>query len=332
MSKTVARERNPTSEGKQALSPTSMRIISSRVGPIFPIPGGKHPGRWLWARTVTEAGEFPRLVQEFQGGEGQHGGGEAPVEEVVTKIEFEDERPVFDGRGYGAREAVGVEVEEGEVRKEAEFGGEGPGYVGVVEVNAGHGLDVGILGGRGTEDAGVGADIRAEPVASEVEGVGCHGLLPCLEGYVGVSEARARESQSVNSRPKVTIDGHEDVPENDEDALLKAVSNQPVSVAIDVRGQDFQFYSEGVFTGECGTELNHCVAAVGYGTTLDGTKYRTVKNCWAEEWGEKGYIRMQRGVSAEEGLCGIAMEASYPIKNSSTNPSADDEYSMKDEL
>jgi KDEL-tailed cysteine endopeptidase len=44
--------------------------------------------------------------------------------------------------------------------------------------------------------------------------------------------------------PAVSIDGHETVPANDEDALLKAVANQPVSVAIDAGGSDFQFYSE----------------------------------------------------------------------------------------
>lgn len=44
--------------------------------------------------------------------------------------------------------------------------------------------------------------------------------------------------------PVVSIDGHETVPANDEDALLKAVANQPVSVAIDAGGQDLQFYSE----------------------------------------------------------------------------------------
>ncbi|KAI3863447.1 hypothetical protein MKX03_005912, partial [Papaver bracteatum] len=68
----------------------------------------------------------------------------------------------------------------------------------------------------------------------------------------------------------------------------------------------------GVFTGECGTELDHGVAVEGYGTTVDGTKYWIVKN----SWGEKGYIHMARGVKAKEGLCGIAMEASYPIKTS----------------
>ncbi|KAL4634237.1 hypothetical protein ACB092_04G185400 [Castanea dentata] len=127
------------------------------------------------------------------------------------------------------------------------------------------------------------------------------------------------DTSKVNS-PSVSIDGHEHVPANDEDALLKAVANQPVSVAIDAGGSDFQFYSEGVFNGKCGTELDHGVAIVGYGTTLDGTKYWIVKNSWGPKWGEKGYIRMERGISDKEGLCGIAMEASYPIKNSSTNP------------
>ncbi|KAH1246135.1 hypothetical protein AAZX31_06G166800 [Glycine max] len=129
----------------------------------------------------------------------------------------------------------------------------------------------------------------------------------------------------------VSIDGHENVPGNDENALLKAVANQPVSVAIDAGGSDFQFYSEGVFTGDCSTELNHGVAIVGYGATVDGTSYWIVRNSWGPEWGELGYIRMQRNISKKEGLCGIAMLASYPIKNSSNNPTGPSS-SPKDEL
>lgn len=48
--------------------------------------------------------------------------------------------------------------------------------------------------------------------------------------------------------PAVSIDGHEVVPVNNEDALLKAAANQPISVAIDAGGSDFQFYSEVKFT------------------------------------------------------------------------------------
>lgn len=50
-------------------------------------------------------------------------------------------------------------------------------------------------------------------------------------------------SLQMNS-PIVSIDGHENVPANNENALLKAAANQPVSVAIDAGGSDFQFYSE----------------------------------------------------------------------------------------
>ncbi|KAJ4702625.1 putative Cysteine protease [Melia azedarach] len=112
--------------------------------------------------------------------------------------------------------------------------------------------------------------------------------------------------------PAAKITGYEDVPANNEAALLNAVANQPVSVAIEASGSDFQFYSGGVFTGQCGTELDHGVTAVGYGTTDDGTKYWLVKNSWGTSWGENGYIRMQRDIGAKEGLCGIAMQASYP--------------------
>lgn len=141
------------------------------------------------------------------------------------------------------------------------------------------------------------------------------------------------DSSKLNG-PVVIIDDYEMVPEKDEKALMKAVANQPVSIAIDAGGKDFQLYSEGVFTGDCSTELNHGVAIVGYGATLDGAKYWIVKNSWGEEWGEKGYIRMQRDIDAEEGLCGLTMEASYPVKLHSNNirkPSSESK-GAKDEL
>nr|BAC75924.1 cysteine protease-2 [Helianthus annuus] len=157
------------------------------------------------------------------------------------------------------------------------------------------------------------------------------GGLTREDAYPYAAEDGKCDSNKMNS-PVVSIDGHEDVPKNDEQSLMKAVANQPVAVAIDAGSSDFQFYSEGVFTGKCGTQLDHGVAAVGYGTTLDGTKYWIVRNSWGSEWGEKGYIRMERGISDKRGLCGIAMEASYPIKNSSNNPKSSPTSSLKDEL
>ncbi|ESQ46395.1 hypothetical protein EUTSA_v10000553mg [Eutrema salsugineum] len=111
----------------------------------------------------------------------------------------------------------------------------------------------------------------------------------------------------------VTICGYEDVPVNDEQSLVKALAHQPVSVAIEASGRDFQFYKGGVFNGRCGTDLDHGVAAVGYGSSK-GSDYVIVKNSWGPRWGEKGFIRMKRKTGKPEGLCGINKMASYPTK------------------
>ncbi|XP_057806657.1 cysteine proteinase mucunain-like [Salvia miltiorrhiza] len=110
----------------------------------------------------------------------------------------------------------------------------------------------------------------------------------------------------------VSIDGYEDVPKN-EKALQKAVAHQPVSVAIEASGRALQLYSSGVFSGGCGTELDHGVVVVGYGTER-GQDYWIVRNSWGTSWGEDGYFRLQRNVAAPNGKCGIAMIASYPTK------------------
>jgi hypothetical protein len=109
-----------------------------------------------------------------------------------------------------------------------------------------------------------------------------------------------------------SIKGYEDVPANDEASLRKAVANQPVSVAVDGGDSHFRFYKGGVLSGACGTELDHGIAAVGYGVASDGTKYWVMKNSWGTSWGEAGYIRMERDIADEEGLCGLAMQPSYP--------------------
>lgn len=106
----------------------------------------------------------------------------------------------------------------------------------------------------------------------------------------------------------VTISGYKDIAASDEAGLLNAVGTVgPVSVAIEADQIGFQFYSSGVFSGTCGTNLDHGVLAVGYGTA--GTQdYWIVKNSWGASWGESGYIRMIRN----KNQCGIALSASYP--------------------
>lgn len=126
-----------------------------------------------------------------------------------------------------------------------------------------------------------------------------------------------------HDRPAVTIDGHEDVPENDHDALKKAVANQPVSVGI-CASQALQFYSSGIVTDKsCCQQLNHGVLVVGYKDANESNDQQgswIVKNSWGSGWGESGFFRLSQESSKPAGACGIYQAASYPVKGSTSNP------------
>lgn len=116
--------------------------------------------------------------------------------------------------------------------------------------------------------------------------------------------------------PVAHISGYQDVQPNNETALMAAVAQQPVSVAVEADGLDWQFYSSGIVTDACGTNLDHGVLVVGYGTdyTTNPQAYWKVKNSWGASWGEEGYIRLGRGAAfAPHGECGILMDPSYPV-------------------
>jgi C1A family cysteine protease len=117
-----------------------------------------------------------------------------------------------------------------------------------------------------------------------------------------------------NGKPvAATISGFKDVPVNSETALMTAIVQQPVSVAVEADQNVFQFYSSGVMDSACGTQLDHGVLAVGYGT-LGGKDYYLVKNSWGADWGLQGYILLARGAKFNpSGQCGIQMAASYPV-------------------
>ncbi|GKV36836.1 hypothetical protein SLEP1_g44927 [Rubroshorea leprosula] len=155
---------------------------------------------------------------------------------------------------------------------------------------------------------------------------GCKGgwMTTAFE-YIGDNQGIASEEsypyeemdgtcQAESATAAASISGFEEVTPNDEEALLKAVSTQPVSIALEASGYYFKNYESGVLTaGECGNKLDHAVTIVGYGTTEDGTKYWLIRNSWGETWGESGYIRIQRDAGVSGGLCGLAMKPSYPV-------------------
>jgi cathepsin L len=105
-----------------------------------------------------------------------------------------------------------------------------------------------------------------------------------------------------------------DVTPKDQIALAAAVSKQPVTIAIEADTRYFQSYSGGILDSTtCGTELDHAVEIIGYGTE-NGVDYWNVRNSWGPSWGESGYFRIKKTSSTNDiGICGVAAEPSFLV-------------------
>ena len=96
-------------------------------------------------------------------------------------------------------------------------------------------------------------------------------------------------------------------------ALKAAIAISPVSVSIEADTRVFQGYTGGILnSAKCGTNLDHGVLAVGYGTE-NGQDFYIVKNSWGPTWGEKGYIRIAAVNGA--GICGIQLDSAQAKTN-----------------
>lgn len=147
----------------------------------------------------------------------------------------------------------------------------------------------------------------------------------CLESdYVYTSGTSGKsgscEASSCSKDTGIAPKSYTDVQKFSDDAMMSALAQQPVSIAIEADQSAFQLYKSGVLTAACGSRLDHGVLAVGYGTWTDGTDYYKVKNSWGASWGMDGYILLERGNTdntnfrgQNAGQCGILSgPPSYP--------------------
>ena len=151
--------------------------------------------------------------------------------------------------------------------------------------------------------------------------ISSNGGLCSEESYPYVSGTTKKEGTCQISCKLVSgskISKYTDVTANSDNAMMTALAQQPVAVAIDAT-TDFQLYKSGVFTAKCGTDLNHGVLLVGYGSQ-NGLDYYILKNSWSSDWGMEGYVLLGKGndpvngkpYNNGAGQCGVLGMASYP--------------------
>jgi cathepsin L len=154
-------------------------------------------------------------------------------------------------------------------------------------------------------------------------------------------------------KPVAKITGYVKLPTNNYTALMNAVVSKG-PIAISAAAEPWQLYSKGIYNGDCGSDIDHAIQLVGYGTQAKEGRmllggggggggsgdYWLVRNSWGAGWGEKGYIRIQRNGEGKEpcmtdknpgdgfgctggppsvqvcGVCGLMSESSYPTGGS----------------
>lgn len=133
--------------------------------------------------------------------------------------------------------------------------------------------------------------------------------------YVSGSTMEAGTCQKCTVESNTKVSKYIDITASSDASMMTAISMQPVSIAIEADQRAFQLYSSGVFDESCGTNLDHGVGLVGYGSSVDGKDYYILRNSWGTTWGDKGYMYLARGSSFNEGQgqCGALLMGSYPV-------------------
>jgi len=173
------------------------------------------------------------------------------------------------------------------------------------------------------KNGGPNMGVNGGQIAPTFEWIGKTGGLCTEQAYPYVSGTTKTTGTCQKTCSKVSGSAVASVvnvkPKSDAD-MMTAISKGVVTIAIEADEPTFQLYKSGVFTGKCGTTLDHAVALVGYGNQ-NGLDYYILRNSWSTSWGDAGYMYIGKGndpatgkpYNSGSGQCGLLMEGSYPV-------------------
>ena len=173
------------------------------------------------------------------------------------------------------------------------------------------------------KNGGPNMGVNGGQIAPTLEWIGKTGGLCTEQAYPYVSGTTTVTGTCQKTCSKVSGSAVQSVvnvkPKSDAD-MMTALSKTVVSIGIQANEPTFQLYKSGVFTGACGSSLDHAVALTGYGT-VNGLDYYILRNSWGQSWGQSGYMLIGKGNDPATGKpynngageCGLLMEGSYPV-------------------
>jgi C1A family cysteine protease len=173
------------------------------------------------------------------------------------------------------------------------------------------------------KNGGPNMGVNGGQIAPTFEWIGKTGGLCTEQAYPYVSGTTKTTGTCQKTCSKVSgsdVQSVVNVKSKSDSDMMTALSKTVVTIAIEADESTFQLYKSGVFTGKCGTTLDHAVALVGYGT-MNGLDYYILRNSWSTSWGQSGYMLIGKGndpatgkpYNNGAGQCGLLMEASYPV-------------------
>ncbi|CAG9566495.1 unnamed protein product [Danaus chrysippus] len=121
-----------------------------------------------------------------------------------------------------------------------------------------------------------------------------HGAMS-LKSYPYVAKQGKCDYDS--SKVAIRLKDYKHITKLSEDQIKEHLYNiGPLSISIAALA--LHSYVNGIIVDNCliSNNIDHDVLLVGYGKE-NGIEYWTIKNSWSENWGDKGYFRIQRGVN-----------------------------------